>query len=873
MMKNLDAFLAELSDLDIRLWVEGDRLRCNAPKGTVTPSIRYQLAERKAEILTRLRGSDRAGDSSAKLMSISRSPRQGNLPLSFAQQRLWILDQMSDADSTYNEVSALKIEGSIKIDALERSLREIVSRHEILRTSFPSVNGSPVQVIAEHPANDLLVVDWQHLTEAEQSIELERSIAWEIHQPFDLARGPLLRQKLLQLAPEKYVFLFAKHHIICDYWSGRVFIRELTVLYKAFSENKPSPLPELPIQYADYAVWQRQYLQGEVLAAQVAYWKQQLGSNLPVLQLPTSRPRSAVKTNRSASCNFVIPSPLFQKIAALNRQENVTPFMTLLSTLNILLQRYTNQDDIVVGTDVTNQNRAELDSLIGFFVNILVLRVDLSGNPKFRELLKQVRQVALGAYSHQDLPFEQLVKELQPNRQSTHTPLFQVLFVFQNALQSSSEQLGLKVSELPVKKEFARFDLTLFLTETEGGILGEWQYNADLFEALTISRMSNHFLTLLDSIVKQPDARINNLEMLTETEREQKTMKSQQQKEQKRQKFKKVKPKVVDLSQVDLIRTSSLQQDAKLPLVITPNVEEIDIRDWAGKNREFLETKLLHHGAILFRDFGFDKLSDFEALAEAICPSLFEKYGDLPREGVSDKIYKSTPYPSEQAILYHNESSHLDSWPQKIWFFCIKKAQEGGETPIVDCRKVFQMLDPTLRKAFEEKQLMYVRNYTDGLDVSWQDFFRTDDKMVVEKRCSESSILFEWKSDGGLKTKQIRPAIIKHPHTGESVFFNQIQLHHAGYLKPEVRESLLGLYGEDNLPRHVYYGDGSPIEESVIQEVLDIYQKASVSEPWQQGDVLMLDNMLTAHGRNPYVGDRKIAVAMANMIHSTDLKY
>ena len=238
----------------------------------------------------------------------------------------------------------------------------------------------------------------------------------------------------------------------------------------------------------------------------------------------------------------------------------------------------------------------------------------------------------------------------------------------------------------------------------------------------------------------------------------------------------------------------------------------------------------------------------------------------MPREGVSGKVYGSTPYPSEQAILFHSESSHMHCWPQKIWFFCVQPSQSGGETPIVGCRKVLQLLDPKLRERFEQKQLMYVRNYTNGLDVSWQDFFHTTDKKEVEDYCRKASISVEWKPDGGLRTCQVRPAIINHPRTGESVFFNQIQLHHASCLKPEVRESLLSTFSVDNLPRHVYYGDRSPIEESVIEEIMAIYQKAQVSFPWQKGDVLMLDNMLTAHGRNPYVGNRKIVVAMGEMV-------
>ena len=801
---------------------------------------------------------------------IDRISTEGELPLSFAQQRLWFLAQLEPDNPLYNSPAAIRLKGQLNIAALEQSLNEILRRHEVLRTCFKTVEGRPVQVISPATPLSLPVIDLSELPQATQEAKVRQLAIAHAQQPFDLDTAPMLRVKLLRLSQQEHVALFVMHHIVCDGWSTDVLVRELSALYKVFSTGQPSPLPELPIQYVDFAVWQRKWLQGEVLEKQLAYWKQQLGGNLPVLQLPTVRPRESVKTSRGATQSFVIPSKVSVALQALSRQEGVTLFMTLLAAFQILLQRYTNQDDIVVGTDVANRNRAEIESLIGFFVNLLVLRTNLSDNPSFWELLKRVREVTLGAYAHQDLPFDKLVEVLRPDRQSSHTPLFQVLFVLQNAPMTSLELPGLTLSQLEIEEKITRFDLALFVIETSQGIECMWQYNADLLDSITIQRMSGHFETLLNSIVAQPDARINSLEMLTAAEKEQQAVKKRQQKASKLKKFMAVQPKAVDLSQDKLIETGSLQPGQTLPLTVTPKVDDVDIVDWAKSNREFIETKLLHHGAILFRNFGIANAAHFESLADAICPGLFGEYGDLPREGVSGKVYGSTPYPAEQSILFHNESSHMHCWPQKIWFFCVQPAQQGGETPIVDCRKVLQLLDPKLREKFASKQLMYVRNYTDGLDVSWQDFFHTTDKAKVEEYCRRASISVEWKPDGGLRTRQVRPAIIKHSKTGEPVFFNQIQLHHASYLKSDVRESLMSLFGEENLPRHVYYGDGSPIEDSVIEEILAIYQEATVSFPWQQGDVLMLDNMLTAHGRNPYVSPRKIVVAMGEMIHSAD---
>ncbi len=793
--------------------------------------------------------------------------RNENLPLSFAQQRLWFLDQLELDGSLYNISSAVRIEGKLNVIALEDSFNQVISRHEVLRTNFVVRNDQPVQVIVQTSIT-LPVIDLQELPQAEQETYRLRLAKQEAVSPFDLTTAPLVRAKLLKLGETEHILLLSMHHIVADGWSMDVLVRELLAIYQGFYND----LPKLPIQYADFAVWQRQWLKGEVLENQLAYWKRQLGSNLPVLKLPTTRPRTEVKTNRGATNSFIIPSNLSKAIKVLSRQESVTLFMTLLASFQVLLQRYTNQDDIIIGTDVANRNRSEIEPLIGFFVNLLVLRTDLSGNPSFRELLKRVREVTLGAYAHQDLPFEKLVETLRPERSfSSTSPLFQVLFVLQNTPMPVVELPGLTISNLEVDTEVAKFELALFLTETEQGILGNWRYNADLFENNTINRMSEHFQTLLNSIVARPDSNINRLEMLNQSEKEQQAAKKMQQQASKFKKFMAVQPKAMDLSQERLIKTDFLLSGEKLPLVITPNVDDIDIFDWANNNRGFIETKLLEHGGILFRNFNIAEPTEFESLAEAIYPELFGEYGDLPREGVSGKVYGSTPYPSDQTILFHHESSHLHCWPQKIWFFCVQPAQQGGETPIVDSRKVLQLLNPKLREKLEQKQLMYVRNYTKGLDVSWQDFFHTTDKAEVEEYCGKASIRVEWKSDGDLRTSQVRPAVIKHPKTGEAVFFNQILLHHTFCLKSEVRESLFSDFEENNLPRNVYYGDGSPIEDSVIEEILAVYQQAEVSFPWQKGDVLMLDNMLAAHKRNPYVGSRKIVVAMGQMIHSTDI--
>ncbi|MBD2690473.1 non-ribosomal peptide synthetase [Anabaena catenula] len=805
------------------------------------------------------------------IAAITPVPRDGNLPLSFAQARLWLLEQLNPESDIYNMPAAVRFVGELNVEVLEESINEIICRHEVLRTIFTSVDGQPLQVITPNVQLQIPVVDLRELPKAQQEAEIEHLSIKEFQLAFDFTQAPLLRCTLLQLGEQEHILLFTIHHIVFDGWSQGVLISEIAALYSGFVVGKPSPLPALPIQYADFAVWQRQYLQGERRETLLIYWKQQL-ANLPVLQLPTTRPRAEVKTNRGASHTFLIPVTISQQLKQLSQQENVTLFMTLLASFKILLQRYTNQDDIVVGTDVANRNQAEIEQLIGFFINLLVLRTDLTGNPTFIELLQRVRTQTLSAYSHQDLPFEELVRELQPDRHLSNTvPLFQVLFVLQNTPNSALELPGLKLNLLELEERNARFDLAIFLTETEQGLEGKWQYNADLFAPNTITKLTNHWQTLINRIVIQPQSRINTLEIFTEAEKAQQTMQQQERKTAKRQKFMNIAPKAVSLSVEQLIKTDYLQEGQKFPLVIQPNNSEVDLISWAENNREYLGTELFKHGAILFRGFNVKSVSEFENFAQTICPNLFAEYGDLPRTGEGGKVYGSTPYPADKAILFHNESSHLHCFPLKIWFYCVQPAEKGGETPIVDCRKAYQILSPHLREKLATKQLMYTRNYAEGLDVSWQNFFQTTDKKEVENYCRQAKIDFEWYDDSGLVTRQIRPALAVHPKTGEPVFFNQIQLHHISYLDTDVRESLLSIFGESKLPRNVYFGDGTAITAEEIAEINAVYQQSQTSFLWQKGDIIMLDNMLAAHARNPYFGQRKIVVAMAEMTNGTDI--
>nr|AIW82283.1 PuwF [Cylindrospermum alatosporum CCALA 988] len=519
-MKPIQEFLSELGNLNIKLWVEGGvKLRCNAPSGTLTPEIRTQLSDRKAEIITFLQQVNLDADD--LLDSIPVVPRDGILPLSSTQQRLWFLDQMEGASATYNMPAAIEMHGILQIEMLERSLVEIVRRHEVLRTSFQQLNGTSTQVISAEATIILPVVDLQKFPPEEQANEVKGLIIQEAEKPFDLKQAPLLRVTLLRLSEKSHVLLLNMHHIVSDGWSIGIFIQELSALYSAYCAGKPSPLAELPIQYADFAQWQQQWLRGEVLDTKLKYWKQQLADAPPLLELPTDRPRPAIQTFRGSSREFLLPIELTEKLKRLSQQSGVTLFMTLEAAFVTLLHRYSGQEDILIGTPIANRNQREIESLIGFFVNTLVLRTNLAGNPSFAELLKQVRQVALDAYTHQDVPFEQVVEALQPARNLSHTPLFQVLFALQNAPVGELELPGLRLKPLPIEAVTSKFDITLSMEETPQGLLGNWEYSTDLFDGETISRMAGHFQNLLAAVVANPAEPIQQLPLLSDSERQQ----------------------------------------------------------------------------------------------------------------------------------------------------------------------------------------------------------------------------------------------------------------------------------------------------------------------------------------------------------------
>ena len=504
--------LLKLKELGVRLWVDGEKLRFDAPTGAITAELRDVMVAHKADIIELLK--KQAG--TVQSGSIPRAERNGNLPLSFAQQRLWILERIEGDLAAYNMSSGFELKGALNTEALRQALETIIERHESLRTTFSMIKDEPVQVIHPNSRFELSIEDLSTYEPEEQETELVRRSQLEAERVFDLTADRMLRARLLKFSEEKHVLLLTMHHIASDGWSRGILLNELHCLYDAYSSGKDAELPELPVQYIDYAVWQRSMLSGKRLEQLLKYWRERL-EGLAVLSLPTDHPRPAVLTYEGSRYDFELSSGMSEKLRLLCQETGATMNMLLLAAFQTLLVRYSGQDDIATGTPIAGRNKKDLEHQIGFFVNTLVIRTDFSNDPTFYELLERVREVSLGAYDHGEVPFEKLVEELQPDRHPNLNPFFQVFFQvfhFSNELKLS----GLEVIQLPPSGKRVHFDLEMTLREDPNRILGMFRYSTELFERASIERMIGHFLILLEGVVANPDQKISELPLLTASE-------------------------------------------------------------------------------------------------------------------------------------------------------------------------------------------------------------------------------------------------------------------------------------------------------------------------------------------------------------------
>ncbi len=805
--------------------------------------------------------------------------RHAELPLAPVQRRLWLVDRLASQAgdrerAAYNLPALFSLKGELNIEVLERTVNAIVARHEALRTHYPeSESGDPIAVVEDQRNIELPVLDCSDLAEQEQQRYLQDTFTEYANTPLDLATGPLIKAGLLRFGAQEHALILVIHHIVFDGWSTSVFIREFASLYGELLEGKESGLPEVGIQYVDYAAWHEKALSGEAFEQSATFWRRYLSDAPPLSTLPGDFARPGQVSHAGSALSMTLSPDLSQALNKLATQRGTTLFTLLLASFQLLMHRQTRQHDLIVGTDVAGRSHPDVEPLIGFFVNVIPLRSRLSdGQIDFGHWLEQVQTSVLDAFDHQNVPFDRIVELSGIGRERDRSPLIQTLFVLQNTPTERFSIPGLEVEVMPQPRQESKFDMAIFVNESDTGLSVEWVYATALYRRETIEHLTGAWQSLLAQIVEAPNMPVEEFRLPL---MEKHAMQNKLSKGSKLNKLGSLKsqPGARPSTNSDSpIRTALLDEKRVFPLVIEATDADLDAVAWATSQRDFIEQHLRTHAGILFRNFGLTTPQEFEAFAEAIQPGLYGNYGDLPKKEGGRNTYRSTPYPERQMILYHNESSHLERWPRKQLFFCEFPSPVGGATPIVDCREMLRQLPSDVVEEFERKGLLYVRTFTRNLDVSWRDFFKTDSKEEVEARLKEAGIEWQWLGDDELQTRTRCPAVVTHPVTGGRVFFNQVQLHHVSCLEPDVKEDLLGMVGQERLPRNVYFGDGSVISDEMMKVVGEAYEACAVRFDWRRGDVVMVDNMLAAHARDPYEGPRKIVVAMGDIYERSALE-
>ncbi|PWC46895.1 hypothetical protein TSA6c_09100 [Azospirillum sp. TSA6c] len=798
-----------------------------------------------------------AGDDTPPLLAVE---RREAMPLSPAQQRLWLVDRLSGGGSAYVMAASLLLTGDLDGVALETALNAVVARHEVLRTAYPERDEEPAAVAAPALFVPLPLEDLSGLPPMERTACAQALAEEDARTPFDLAAGPLLRARLLRMEPGSHRLLFAMHHIVADGWSVGVLCQDLATAYRGALAGRAPDWTPLPVQYADYAVWQRRLLSGERLAKLTGFWRDRLSGVPTALALPTDRPRPPVAATQGGSLRLSLAPALLARVEEWARRRGATAFMALLAAFTAMLHAETGMDDLLVGTDTAGRPDRALEGLVGFFVNVVPLRSRLEPDDSFDCLLDRTGRMALDAFDHDALPFDRIVEAVGVPRDRSRNPLVQVLFVLQNVPGGPLQLPGLAVGQFPSADRQSKFDMALFLeperTADGPALAADWVFASALFDPASVQRFHRNWVALLERAVADPTQPIRP-----------NTPKIAPLAGQEFHPMDQTRRASASPTSDASVRRSFPMPGSEFPIMLEPMESGLDPASWARDNRGLIDQLLLRHGAILFRGFDLPDPQSFETFAEAMEPTgLFGSYGDLPKKEGGRNTYRSTPYPERQMILYHNESSHLERWPHKQWFFAEQVAPVGGCTPIVDCREMLKRLPADLVAMLETRGLLYVRTFTPRLDVGWRDFFKTDDRAAVAARCAAGGIDLRWLDDETPQTRTRGPAVIRHPLTGERSFFNQLQLHHPACLEPDLRADLLELVGVDRLPRNVLFGDGETIPDETMALIGDTYEACAVRFQWLRGDAVMVDNMLTAHARDPFEGPRRIVVAMGAMV-------
>jgi len=782
-------------------------------------------------------------------------PRRGDhargAPLSAAQRQMWFAAQLDPQDSSYNVPCAIRIAGRVEAALLERALGAVVRRHAALRTRIETRDGRPLQFIDDDARVTLAQADLSALRAHERWAELERRAAALAAQPIDLACAPLVRAAAFRFDEDDWCLVLVVHHAVFDDWSFGIVVRELAAAYAAL-EGGPGLVPAPPLQFADFCAWQDR----RDWSAELAYFRAQLAGAPPVLDLSPERPRSARVSAAGAGAAFALDDDLVRAAAALAARAGATPFAVLLAAFELVLAQVSGRDDFVTLTAVAGRSHCAAEPVVGCFMNLLPLRSSLRGGGDVVALLRRVKERLFAALDRQQTPFERIVDDVRPPRDPRWTPLGQVAFGLQNVPEPCA-RVGERTwcgSELRTGR--ARLDLTLWIDRRADPPRASWTYRTDLFTGAAIARLHARFAHLLRQIVRAPETSVDALRLPPERTTMSETT--------PRKSFPgRSAPKV--FAAEELARFEPGWGAAPLPALVRAHVPGVNLAEWGRAHRDAIETRLREDGGVLFRGFHDVGAAGFAEFARAISAEMI-RYGERssPRTEIADGVYTSTDHPADQPIVLHNEQSYTLNWPMKILFYCARAALRHGRTPLADSRKILARLAPSTVERFERFGVLYVRNYLPGISLPWSEVFQTHDRGEVEAYCRAAAVDFEWVGGERLRTRQRRAAVRRHPVTGERVWFNHALFFHVTSLPLEVSRSLRAAVDDADLPYNTYYGDGSPIGEPVLAELRAACEAETTAFDWENGDVLLLDNMLVAHGREPYEGLRKVRAAMAD---------
>jgi len=788
-------------------------------------------------------------------------------PLSPIQQAALFHTMMSPGSGVYILQRAFDFVG-IDVPSLKEAWARIIRHYPVFRTLFLEMEqGDPVQVVLRDAPLPLREEDWSGLDEPEIDARLEALMTEDRARGFDLGKPPLMRFTLIRLDARRSIFVWSHHHILLDGWSNSLILENLLPLYEAVRAGREFRIPHAE-PYQSYIRW---LLQQDPRAADT-FWRDYMKGFERPTRFGFERDRDAVGTMTEAQKEIVVTlsDDAAEKLQELTRKENLTLNIVAQTAWALLLNQYSGERDIVFGSTVSGRppELEGMEKIVGPFINTIPVRARIDEEDQLITWMKDLHedQSRRNPYSYTSLGAIKRQTDIDGGLPVLESVVVVINYPVSAKMIEHGENASFSVKDrVAIPQNSMPITVTVSPLETRRLLL---RYDSNRFEDAAMETVLSRYKTLMEAIVASPQSRLGDLSMIGDTEKRQREVGRRKRKKAKFDGLRTIERDAVDLSAIEPVIWEQIGS-ANLPHLARPAEAGTDLFSWAEKNRNVVQAKLHNHGALLFRGFGIDSVPTFEKLAKALCPVLLEGYGDLPPQPGTDKVYFSTPYPPDKRILFHNESSHMHCWPLEQLFACMIPAETGGETPLVDCREVYKNLDPRLIALFEEKKLTYVRNFIEGLDVSWQQFFKTSEKSVVEAKCRERGMELEWFGEE-LRVRKHCLAITTHPKTGDKVFFNQIQLHHTAFLDPDERASLLAVYPEDKLPRNVTFGDGTPIEDSIVEEVLACYDALAVRIPWEKGDVIMLDNMLTAHGRDVFTGDRKIVVAMGEIIGASN---